>query len=85
MQEGNILQDIPKLFFGGLIVGCLVMVIGLLIWVFGVVRAAWQNGHRNEGRYGNKRQKECEEAPEAETGEAKETRGKEEIVSLGTS
>jgi hypothetical protein len=42
-----------------------------------------QNGHRNEGRYGNKRQKECEEAQEGKTGEAKETRGKEEIVSLG--
>jgi hypothetical protein len=35
MQEGNILQDMPKLFLGGLIVACLVMVIGLLIWVFG--------------------------------------------------
>jgi hypothetical protein len=38
---------------------------------------------RNEGRYGNKRQKECEETQEAETGQAKETRGKEEIVSFG--
>jgi len=66
----------------GLISGYRRYTSSFIFWIQGIT---WcQDNLRNEGRYGNKRQKECEEAQEAKTGEAKETRGKEEIVSLGT-